>query len=1499
MKTRTLKANMYPSGDVLRRPDEVFSMAPIPELLHAAWPAAVAMGLLATSSTAMACSAASWLTTINLGGPPYAVVPGGNFQVRARYWYSAPSGCGNRARVRYISGSCNNIDSGWVGPGAACSCGGDTTQTYTMSGAPTQVCVIRAEGTNTCGDTRSQDYTVGITQVITVDTAAPAGPRTYGSTFQVAAHATSGYNVAVTTGGGCTGSGNTTGAGSPVTITMSSGTTSCVVYYNQAGGGQWNAAAQVTSTTTAQKANQTITVTTPAPGSAEMGAVFNVAATATSGLAVTATGSGGCSGTGTGTVPITMTSGTTTCTVTYSQAGDANYNAAPNVSSTTSATMANQYINVTTAPPAAAVNGQSFTVAAESRSVTYNALTGLGVSITSSGSCTGSGTNSTNITMNAGSGVCTITFSQPGVANNWNAATSVTKYVTALATSCNGEGTYTGIRLDNSNGYLGWACNGGSISCSPSILDWSIQPGIGFKGHVLQTELNPGKTIKIQAAPDGSGYYNVINQTDNTCWSVGNAIYECGGTRTGSNCNAGYLSAIQDTATLPGAPCNYNADPVKWQIVTDGSYMKLKTNGNVGGYGNHCIGTDVFGLSRLLLPDPDNFGDWGDVWVRNALPDCSSNGARLVCSGYAPPTPNHIRFEFDPSAATGFAQPVTIKSCTNARGAVGTNPAPTCSPYVGTILLTPVVTEGTPNGSASWSGLTASPATLFTTTSSGIKMNNTQAESVSFSYTNPSVALTDAVLECVNTVTNTVVDCTFGGGGGMTFGTGAFWIFEHGQTFLPAATTPTPHVYTKLANVAFPNSGLDIKAGRTVGTTTTVLTSYTGSPTIDIVEVTSNPLGANNGCSTGVTALTNPAQSDYPPGVAAAFTAGTLTVQPTVKIPKAVLRVRVTDGTNQACSDTFTVRPTEFSLTLTNSGSPLISGQSSGDGATGFTLAATARTGWNVGAKASTANVTTSGYERAGGIAYGYGAVTPNVSQINDWTTTTVNISGVPTAVPETPIPTSGPAPGTNVAGGLWGAFGAFGGNPLSASGTFYFDNFGVVNFNFRDTVADKTYTNSVITGLNIGGVQHLSDQANLDTVAFPNPPNANSYDCILTLPTTSDYDNRDPSNRTNPASIEGNAYSNVPGTVAPNTGKYGCYAGSPAPGTNATSRFRPGYYQAASNLTSAGTCGFTYAGNTLGAGTVQLVAKTKSATTMSLLNTGASSSPSFYVEPYDLGQSVTASLTLSPVLPLVLTPSTSWASGQWVVNPNAYTVSRGTPFNAYDGLVYKVTVDDPDSVRITPSLCTDGLLHAGSVADAGTKSTCTPPITTYNANGTINTQKGSTRVRFGQLKLENAYGSERLPLDVPVKALFRNSSGGWEVNTLDSTANGCTSQIPNTAVAFGNFKGQLASNQSAIVVPTISTFTSGMATMRFAAPTGNYTGSFDVALNLGGGATIGSSSCTWTLPAVPTHDSSTAGSAWAHLMGAWCGATYNRSPSARITFGAAKAPYLYRREKF
>ena len=200
------------------------------------------------------------------------------------------------------------------------------------------------------------------------------------------------------------------------TFTMTSGTGTCSVRYDQAGSANFNAAPQVVEVVSAQKADQTISVTTHAPSSAVFGSSFSVAASAPGGVVVFSS-SGACSNSGS---TFTMTSGTGTCSVRYDQAGSANYNAAPQVVEVVSAQKADQTITVTAHAPASAVFGTSFSVAATAP--------GGAVTFSNSGACLNSGAT---FTMTSGTGLCSVRYDQAGSAN-YNAAPRVVEVVSAL-----------------------------------------------------------------------------------------------------------------------------------------------------------------------------------------------------------------------------------------------------------------------------------------------------------------------------------------------------------------------------------------------------------------------------------------------------------------------------------------------------------------------------------------------------------------------------------------------------------------------------------------------------------------------------------------------------------------------------------------------------------------------------------------------------------------------------------------------------------------------------------------------------------------------------------------------------------------------------------------------------------------------------------------------------------------------------------------------------------
>ena len=314
-----------------------------------------------------------------------------------------------------------------ISSSGACSGSGDNSAVITMTGS-TGTCTINftqaGDGDYTAAPqvTSETTATSAVQSIIVPDTYRAPATAAYGSIFVVGAAATSGLSVAITASGVCSGSGSNSAV-----ITMTGSTGTCSIYYNQAGDGDYTAAPQVTSQTSATRAGQTIMMsdTYRAPGSAAFGSVFAVGAATTSGLTVAISSSGACSGSGSNSAVITMTGSTGICTINFTQAGDSNYTAAPQVTSTTTATKAEQSIVVpdTCRAPLSAAYGSVFAVGAA-------ATSGLSVAITSSGVCSGSGSNSAVITMNSSTGTCTIYYNQAGD-SNYTAAPQVSNHTSA------------------------------------------------------------------------------------------------------------------------------------------------------------------------------------------------------------------------------------------------------------------------------------------------------------------------------------------------------------------------------------------------------------------------------------------------------------------------------------------------------------------------------------------------------------------------------------------------------------------------------------------------------------------------------------------------------------------------------------------------------------------------------------------------------------------------------------------------------------------------------------------------------------------------------------------------------------------------------------------------------------------------------------------------------------------------------------------------------------
>ncbi|OGA41330.1 MAG: hypothetical protein A3G26_10940 [Betaproteobacteria bacterium RIFCSPLOWO2_12_FULL_65_110] len=165
--------------------------------------------------------------------------------------------------------------------------------------------------------------------------------------------------------------------------------------------------------------------------------------------------------------------------------------------------------------------------------------------------------------------------------------------------------------------------------------------------------------------------------------------------------------------------------------------------------------------------------------------------------------------------------------------------------------------------------------------------------------------------------------------------------------------------------------------------------------------------------------------------------------------------------------------------------------------------------------------------------------------------------------------------------------------------------------------------------------------------------------------------------------------------------------------------------------------------------------------------------------------------------------------------------------------------------------------------------------------------------MRFGILKLDSAYGSELLPIRVPVRAMYWNGSG-WQTNSADS----CTG-IPAGALVLGNYGGGLnGTNMGASHLPgSATTLSSGTATFTVTKPSPVALGSVDFAINLG--ATSGDANCIGAGMTATGANLPWLRGSWAAPANCSGAPAYGQDPNARLTFGSSRSPFIYLREMY
>ncbi len=267
-----------------------------------------------------------------------------------------------------------------------------------------------------------------------------------GGTFGISpgATASSGLSVAYTS--------LTTGVCTVVNATVSivsAGT--CTIAANQGGDANWNAATQVTQGITIGKGTQTITFGAQGGQTFTPGGTFAISPVATSSSGLTVTYSS--------TTPLicTVSTGTVTmvaagtCTIAADQAGDANWNAATQVSQGVTIGKGTQTITF------GAQSGQTFALGG-TFAINPAATASSGLTVTYSSTTPLVCTVSTGTVTTVAAGTCTIAADQTGD-GNWNAATQVAQSVTI------GKGTQT-ITFGTQSGKT--FASGGTFAINPA-----------------------------------------------------------------------------------------------------------------------------------------------------------------------------------------------------------------------------------------------------------------------------------------------------------------------------------------------------------------------------------------------------------------------------------------------------------------------------------------------------------------------------------------------------------------------------------------------------------------------------------------------------------------------------------------------------------------------------------------------------------------------------------------------------------------------------------------------------------------------------------------------------------------------------------------------------------------------------------------------------------------------------------------------------------------------
>jgi hypothetical protein len=514
--------------------------------------------------------------------------------------------------------------------GALTNNGGPTETIFPMAGNPA-INNIPTTGTTLCPATDQRGLTTAIgspcdagavqvavkfPQTITLTSTTPTNATVGGSYTVSATGGASGDAVvfATTSTGVCT-VGTSTANSATVTFT---GAGACVVKADQAGNTVYGAAPEATqSVTVAQPAvvalgSQTITFSGAATGTYGGSATLSAAGGA-SGNPVTFTvdptsGTGVCT-TGGADGSLVSYTGAGTCVIDANQALGTNYAAAPQVARSITVDQAGQFITFTSASPADAKVGGSFTVSAAGGA--------SGIPVIFSTASTDCSVAAGLVSFTAG-GTCIIDANQAGDAN-YAAAPEVAQTIAVVASLAGGgqlaatpDGTgYWLVGPDGSLSAYGSAVNFGSVTNKQGKAPivgiaptpdgrgyWLVTSDGGvftfgdavFHGSIGGSHLNR-PVVAMSSTPDGRGYWLVTS--DGGVFSFGDAVFH--GSMGGSHLNRPVV-AVASTPDGRGY----------WLVTSDGGVFSFGDAVFHGSMGGSHLNRPVVGMAST----PDGRGYW-------------------------------------------------------------------------------------------------------------------------------------------------------------------------------------------------------------------------------------------------------------------------------------------------------------------------------------------------------------------------------------------------------------------------------------------------------------------------------------------------------------------------------------------------------------------------------------------------------------------------------------------------------------------------------------------------------------------------------------------------------------------------------------------------------------------------------------------------------------------------------------------------------------------------